>query len=149
MPEYGREYWERHQVGRRLRPDQLVEIATGHLEREDARIMDARGVFLVDTNALTTAIFARDYHGAVDPRLAAIADACASRYDVVFLCGDEFPYQDTWDRSGPVNRARMQAMIADDLAARGVAFLRLEGPVEARARRVKDALARHRKWGRP
>jgi len=31
MPEYGREYWEKHQVNRRLSLQQLVEIAKGHL----------------------------------------------------------------------------------------------------------------------
>jgi NadR type nicotinamide-nucleotide adenylyltransferase len=30
LPEYGREYWETHQVDRRLTPEQLVEIADGH-----------------------------------------------------------------------------------------------------------------------
>jgi len=36
MPEYGREYWEKHQVNRRLSGEQLLEIAEGHLEREEA-----------------------------------------------------------------------------------------------------------------
>jgi hypothetical protein len=33
MPEYGREYWARHQVNRRLTAAQLVELAEGHLAR--------------------------------------------------------------------------------------------------------------------
>ena len=32
MPEYGREYWEQHQVDRRLTKRQLLEIAEGHLD---------------------------------------------------------------------------------------------------------------------
>jgi len=147
-PEYGREYWERHQVDRRLRPEQLVEIAEGHLQREDALILDARRFFFVDTNALTTTVFARYYHGAVDPRLAAVADSCPPRYDLMFLCEDDFPNEDTWDRSGPVNRALMQRMVIDDLAARGIDALRLSGPVELRAEAVKRVLHQHRKWDR-
>lgn len=148
MPEYGREYWEAHQIDRRLTPEQLLAIALGHQEREDARIMDARGFLLVDTNALTTAVFAREYHGAVTPELAAVADACPPRYDLVFLCADDFPCPDTWDRSGPVNRERMQRMVREDLAARGIPATVLAGPIEERTSAVEDALRAHRKWSR-
>jgi HTH-type transcriptional repressor of NAD biosynthesis genes len=32
MPEYGRQYWEEHQVDRRLSPAQFVQIAEGHFQ---------------------------------------------------------------------------------------------------------------------
>jgi NadR type nicotinamide-nucleotide adenylyltransferase len=41
MPEYGREYWEAHQHERRLTLAQLVEIAEGHLQREEALLLQA------------------------------------------------------------------------------------------------------------
>lgn len=146
MPEYGREYWDQHQADRRLTPGQLVEIAEGHLEREDALIQEAREFLFVDTNALTTAVFARYYHGAVDPKLVALADSCPLRYDLVFLCSDDFPYDDTWDRSGPANRTLMQAMVVQDLASRGIAAAALRGSLELRVETVKAALQEHRKW---
>src|SRR5690606_31117894 len=57
MPEYGREYWELHQVERRLTLEQLEEIAVGHLEREERLLQEARDVFIADTNAITTYMF--------------------------------------------------------------------------------------------
>jgi HTH-type transcriptional repressor of NAD biosynthesis genes len=54
MPEYGREYWETHQVDRRLSLPQLEEIATGHLERENELLGKANRYLFTDTNALTT-----------------------------------------------------------------------------------------------
>jgi NadR type nicotinamide-nucleotide adenylyltransferase len=147
VPEYGREYWERHQIGRRLGPEQLVEIAVGHREREDSLVGEARGCLFVDTNALTTVVFARYYHGEVHPRLAAMAEACVGRYDLLFLCGDEFPYQATWDRSGPGSRSLMQRMVQEDLAARRLAAVPLAGTVDERARAVREVLGRYRKWG--
>ena len=39
MPEYGREYWDNNQVNRRLTTGQLVEIARGHIEREDQMLL--------------------------------------------------------------------------------------------------------------
>ena len=148
MPEYGREYWTRHEVDHRLSPEQLLEIGQGHLEREDEGIMEARRFFFVDTNALTTVVFARYYHGAPDPRLLAIAASCTSRYDLVFLCADDFAHQDTWDRSGPANRSRVQRMVVLDLEARGIRALPLRGPIESRTAVVHETLAGYRKWGK-
>ncbi|MBO7746337.1 AAA family ATPase [Paenibacillus sp. MWE-103] len=149
MPEYGREYWERHQVGRRLTPGQLEEIAAGHLEREDRLTLDAREVLFVDTNALTTHMFALDYHGGATPGLAAIADKAASRYDVFFLCGDDIPYDDTWDRSGDVHRRVFQKRIAADLHARRIPYVPLRGTLEERARTAEAVLSRLRLYGNP
>lgn len=96
MPEYGREYWEKHAVDRRLSPLQLVEIAEVHRAREDALALQARGYLFVDTNAITTFMFGVAYHGHALPRLEELAAAAETRYDLVFLCGDEIPYADTW-----------------------------------------------------
>lgn len=96
MPEYGREYWERHQVNRRLTPQQLVEIAEGHLEQEDTLLLDANRHLFTDTNALTTRLFALAYHGRAEPRLEELATLVERRYDLVAVCDVDFPYVDTW-----------------------------------------------------
>jgi NadR type nicotinamide-nucleotide adenylyltransferase len=141
MPEYGREYWESHQVDRRLTPAQLLEIAVGHLEREERRLADANRYLFTDTTALTTRLFARYYHGSALPALDALADAAAARYQLTFVCDDDIPYDDTWDRSGAANRATMQRWTLDDLAARAIPFVLLRGTLDARVRTVRDALA--------
>ena len=146
MPEYGREYWEAHQVDRRLTPEQLVEIAEGHLEREDALLERSDRYLFTDTNAITTATFARYYHGRVHPRLAALADRAAHRYDLVFVCDTDIPYEDTWDRSGEVNREAFQRQVIADLNARRVPFLRLSGDLDARVRGVRAVLGYYRKF---
>jgi NadR type nicotinamide-nucleotide adenylyltransferase len=140
MPEYGREYWEAHQTARRLPREQLVEIAEGHLEREESMILEADRFLFVDTDARTTRIFSLYYHGSVHPRLEELARLARSRYDVVFLCGDEIPYDDSWDRSGEVNRAWMQEQIMKDLAERGDNFVALHGNLEQRVARVRQVL---------
>jgi NadR type nicotinamide-nucleotide adenylyltransferase len=146
MPEYGREYWETHQIERRLSPEQLVEIAEGHLEREEALMYQANQYLFVDTNAITTYMFARLYHGTVMPRLAALATQAASRYDLVFLCDADIPYDDTWDRSGDMNRQVFQKQILADLRARKLPFFTLRGDLESRMRQVSAVLARFRKY---
>jgi HTH-type transcriptional repressor of NAD biosynthesis genes len=145
-PEYGREYWERHQRDRRLTPGQLVEIAEGHLVREDAHLLDADGVLFTDTDARTTALFARAYHGHVPPRVAELADAARSRYDLVVVCDTDIPYPDTWDRSGEADRRVFQRRVLDDLRARRTPFVVVRGDVDARVAAVGALLRRFRRY---
>ncbi len=146
MPEYGREYWEVHQVERRLTPEQLVEIAEGHLEREDHLVVEANEYLFVDTNAITTYMFALDYHGSVHPRLVELAQQAVSRYDLVFLCDVDIPYANTWDRSGDVNRQIFQKQIVADMKARRLPYILLQGDLETRIQTVRRVLSRFQKY---
>jgi NadR type nicotinamide-nucleotide adenylyltransferase len=144
MPEYGREYWEKHQVDRRLTLEQLVEIAEGHRRREDELIAESNRFFFGDTDATTTYVFSLYYHGQAHPRLAELAEQARDRYDFVFLCEDDIPFDDTWDRSGAVSRSRMQGMIRRDLAARGIDAIPLRGSIDERMARVREVIcSRH------
>jgi NadR type nicotinamide-nucleotide adenylyltransferase len=147
MPEYGREVWERDQVGRRLTPDDLLGIARGHREREEALLLRSDRVLFCDTNAITTRVFAHAYHGSALPELDRLADACATRYDLTFVCGDEIPYADTWDRSGAGDRANMQRRLLADLAERHTPHLVLRGSLDRRAASVGRVLGRFTKYG--
>lgn len=146
MPEYGREYWEQHQQQRRLSPAQLVEIAEGHLAREEALLCQANQYLFTDTNALTTALFARYYHGTVPPRLADLAGQTAARYDPIFVCDTDIPYDDTWDRSGEANRLAFQRQVIGDLVARHIPYFLLRGDLDRRVAQVRRILNRHRKY---
>jgi NadR type nicotinamide-nucleotide adenylyltransferase len=146
MPEYGREYWEEHQVDRRLGPEQLVEIAETHVEREDSLLEHSNHYLFTDTNAITTATFARYYHGTLHPRLAELVDRAVTRYDVVFVCDIDIPYVDSWDRSGEVSREAFQRQVIGDLNEHKVPFLMLRGNVEDRIACVRAMLSRFSKY---
>ncbi|MBF0255909.1 MAG: AAA family ATPase [Gammaproteobacteria bacterium] len=146
MPEYGREYWARHQQDRRLSPQQLLEIAEGHRRREDVLMTQANRFLFVDTDASTTRHFARYYHGWVDPRLEALAEETARRYDLFLLCEDDIPYDDSWDRSGEGNRRIMQAQIRAELTQRRMPYFALKGSLAERLQQVEGILRRFRKY---
>ncbi|WP_204140833.1 AAA family ATPase [Halomicronema sp. CCY15110] len=146
MPEYGREYWETHQVDRRLTLGQLEAIAIGHLEREEDLLSRANRYLFTDTNALTTWHFARDYHGTATPRLQHLADRCAARYDLVFLCDTDIPYADTWDRSGAAHREVFQKQMVSDLRIRKIPFFPVQGDLKTRIGYVKQILQRFQKY---
>jgi HTH-type transcriptional regulator, transcriptional repressor of NAD biosynthesis genes len=143
MPEYGREYWEQHQVNRRLTPEQLEELAEGHLAMEEKMLQEADGVLFIDTNAVTTYMFSLYYHGYATPRLTQLALEAASRYDLIFVCDSDIPYDDTWDRSGDADRQIAQKRILADLHTRKQPYMLLRGTVEERADQVQQSLSHY------
>lgn len=147
MPEWGRDFWIAHQVDRRLTQAQLVELARGHLEREEAMLAQADRYLFTDTCALTTATFARAYHGVVPDELWAMAKESAHRYDLVFVCDTDIPYEDTWDRSGDVKRQAFQRQVLADLHRLKIPYVVLRGDLEQRVATVRGVLGRHVKFG--
>ncbi len=147
MPEYGRAYWARHQVGRRLTAAQLVELAEQHLAQEEACLAQANRVLFCDTNALTTYTWSLYYHGRASPRLTELAQACAQRYDLTFLCDTDVPFEHSWDRSGAPARETLQRCTVSELHGRKIPYFTLRGPLAERLATARAVLARFAKYG--
>ncbi|WP_379128132.1 AAA family ATPase [Paenibacillus sp. sgz500958] len=141
--EYGRDYWTEHQVERRIGLAAFDEIATGHMEREEEALFQANKYLFVDTNAITTFMYALDYHGRAPELLTRLALENASRYDLFFLCEDDIPYDDTWDRSGDQKRQVFHKQIIADLLERRIPYIPLRGSLEERMARVEEVLEQH------
>ncbi|MBN1185553.1 MAG: AAA family ATPase [Bacteroidales bacterium] len=146
MPEYGREYWDIHQNNRRLTLEQLAEIAEGHLEREEKCLLEANKYLFTDTNAITTYMFSLYYHGKVHEKLVRMAKDIEDRYDIVFLCDKDIPYDDTFDRSGEANREYFHEEIISDLKSRGIGYTILSGTLDERMKKVCRILYGYEKW---
>lgn len=140
VPEYGAQYWFEHQQDGVLTQEQLVEIARGHILSEDETVLKSNKYCFIDTNALTTYMYCKDYHGEALPELMQLADNCYRRYDLFFLCEDDIPYDDTWDRRGEETRSIFQRKIVGDLAERKIPFIRLKGNLEERIATVERFL---------
>lgn len=140
--EYGRDYWTEHQVDRRISLEAFDEIALGHIEREEQAMLEANRYLFVDTNAITTYMFALDYHGRAPECLARIALENAQRYDLFFLCDDDIPYENTWDRSGDQKRHIFHKQIIADLKERRIPYITLRGNLEERMHKVSEVLAK-------
>ncbi|WP_054955731.1 AAA family ATPase [Paenibacillus dakarensis] len=140
--EYGRDYWTEHQVDRRIGLEAFNEIAVGHIEREEQALLAANRFLFVDTNAITTYMFAMDYHGKAPELLTRIALENAQRYDLFFLCDDDIPYDDTWDRSGDQKRHVFHKQIIADLKERRIPYITLRGSLEERMHKVDEVLAK-------
>jgi len=140
MPEYGREYWENHQINKRLTLEDLLKIAEIHIEREDALVLKSNRFLFSDTNAITTYLFSLDYHGNALVELENLAKLAEYRHDIIFVCDTDIPYDDTWDRSGDVKRKVFQEKIIEDLKSRNLKYYMLNGTVEERIEQVSRVL---------
>jgi NadR type nicotinamide-nucleotide adenylyltransferase len=141
VSEYGRDYWNEHQVDRRLPLEAFDDIAVGHIKCEEEKFLSANKYCFIDTNAITTYMFSLDYYGMASELLARLAVENASRYDLFFLCEDDIPYDDTWDRSGDQKRQVFHKKIVADLNMRCIPYIPLRGNLETRIRKVDDVLS--------
>lgn len=85
-------------------------------------------------------MFSMYYHGYALPELADFARSAERRYHLVFLCDTDIPYEDTWDRSGEVNRRGFQVEIRENLERRGIRFKALRGRLDERVEAVEAEL---------
>ena len=142
VEEYGREYWLEHQVDRRLSPEQLLHIGQTQNAWEDEKALQANRFLLCDTNAFTTWHFALHYHNSALPELEKLARDSWQRYQLVVLCDDDIPYDDTWERSGDANRAEFQQFLRDYLQQHQIHHIVVQGPLEKRIETVLEAMSR-------
>lgn len=146
MPEYGREYWGKHQVNNRLTLEDLKVIAETHIQKEDTFVLNSNQYLFSDTNAITTYLFSLDYHGKALHKLKSLAKIAETRYDVILVCDTDIPYEDTWDRSGDVKRKEFQQSIIDDLKSRNLNYHILQGSIEERVIKVEQILKNYSKY---
>ncbi len=144
--EYGRDYWAKFQVDRRITLEAFDEITIGHLAREEKAFQESNRYCFIDTNAITTYMYALDYHGKAPDLLEKTASENYMRYDLFFLCDDDIPYDDTWDRSGDQKRHVFQKQIIADLLQRRIPFIVLRGSLEERMAKVVKTLAQFTRY---
>jgi NadR type nicotinamide-nucleotide adenylyltransferase len=144
--EYGRDYWFAFQKDHRLSMEDLEAIAVGHNMREDLACRSDFSVSFIDTCNLTTVAYAYYYSGHASEKLELIVRDNLWKYRHVFLCDEDIPFQDTWDRSGPNSRGRLQEINVELLGKYGIPYTVLSGSVEERAQTVKTYMEGSNLW---
>jgi NadR type nicotinamide-nucleotide adenylyltransferase len=131
-PEYGRTYWEGLLTLPRINcsPKDFEHIAAMQLELEDRLARHATGPIICDTDVLSTLIWKERYLGICSPIVEAMIDL--RRYRLYILTGAEIPWEDDGTRDGRDIRAWMHDRFVAELTSRGLPFVHLNGPHEAR-----------------
>jgi HTH-type transcriptional regulator, transcriptional repressor of NAD biosynthesis genes len=133
--EYGRELWL-ERAGQ-LSYDDFLRIARTQVAYEERAARSARGVTFGDTSPLTTLFYCLDQFGRAEPELYELAER---RYDLTLLCAGDFPFVQDGTRRDAVFAAEQHAFYERELARRGVPWLLVTGPIEARVALVEKTL---------
>ncbi len=139
VPEYLREFVDtRSRVP--VEEDQL-HIAETQAAREDLAATGAVRFLFCDTTPLMTAVYSRHYFGRILPELAQLV--AARRYDVTLVCAPDIPWQpDGLQREPEDQSAAVNAILAEELAARAIPHVRIHGLLDERLRQVEEVLGR-------
>ena len=130
--------------GRPLEAEDVEPIARGQVAEADAAEAAARDVVVLDTDLLSTAVYARHYYGSCP---AWIEKAARTRLaDLYLLCAPDLPWEADGQRDRGEGREEMHGLFADALARAGaeVRLVSGTGPnrEEAAAAAVAAALER-------
>ncbi|MDN4038382.1 ATP-binding protein [Massilia sp. YIM B02443] len=137
VPEYLREFVDTH--ARVPYEEDQFGIARTQRAREDAAALQANRFLFCDTTPLMTALYSRVYWGRVDAQLAAL-DA-RHDYALTLVTAPDTPWEpDGLQRESEEVRQRVHQMLLDTLAARGIAYVLLEGGLPHRMRQVEALL---------
>jgi NadR type nicotinamide-nucleotide adenylyltransferase len=137
VPEYLREFVDT--VQRVPVEDDQIHIAQTQVEREDATFVRGGKYIFCDTTPLMTAVYSRHYFGGIRPDLEALL--ASRRYGLTLVCAADLPWvpdglhRESQDVSSIINR-----LLDEELAARGIPFVRIGGPLEERLKQVAKAL---------
>ncbi len=146
MFEYGRYHWDIYEQDRIETLEQILEITQRHLQMEDERVIKANKYLFSDTCPFVTLRYAYDWHGKANPEILKLAQEAQSRYDIIFLCGDDIPYADTPERDGIEQRDSFQRQIKYELVSRKIPYIELNGSLEKRIEKVDTILNHYEKY---
>lgn len=88
VPEFAREYAETH--GNVLTAADVEPIARGQMANEDTRIAQANGVLILDTDLISTVVYARHYYGSCPSWIE--EEARRRRADLYLLLDTDLPW---------------------------------------------------------
>lgn len=129
-------------VARPLTADDVGTIASRHMAQEDALVHRARPALVVlDTDLVSTVVYAHHYYGACDPWIT--DEAVARRADLYLLAAPDLPWKADGVRDRPMARTELHAAFGVQLHAMGACVLPVDG---AGPRRLQRAIAAVRGW---
>ena len=126
-PEFSRTYLDEKtaRTGLPLDASDVEPIARGQIAVEDRAIAEARGLAVLDTDLVSTTVYARHYYGSCP---AWIDQAARERRgDLYLLCDIDVPWVADQARDRPHDRAHMHGLFVAALEALGARYVTIRG----------------------
>jgi len=127
VAEYAREYLDRKVATTGLPLDErdVEPIARGQIAAEDRGAATAKGLLVLDTDLVSTTVYARHYYGSCP---AWIDQAARERRgDLYLLCDIDVPWVPDEARDRPHERAHMHGLFVNALKTLGARYITVRG----------------------
>lgn len=127
VPEFARVYLDAKaaSTGLPLDASDVEPIARGQIAAEDHQIAEARGLLVLDTDLVSTVVYARHYYGSCPPWIEAAARARLG--DLYLLCDVDVPWVADAQRDRPHLRSHMHGSFSATLASLGARVVLIRG----------------------
>ena len=116
----------------------VTPIALGQIAVQDAALMRARHLLLLDTDLLSTAVYAAHYYGQCPDWIARTVPA--RRADLYLLCDIDVPWTLDPQRDRPHDRDVIQALFREALRAHGFPVVEIQGGWRDRFQAARSAI---------
>jgi NadR type nicotinamide-nucleotide adenylyltransferase len=123
VPEYVRGYADWKQAA--LDASDVTPIAEGRIAAQDLALERAHSLLLLDTDLLSTVVYAEHYYGLCPEWVRAAADH--RRADLYLLCDIDVPWTPDAQRDRPGERAAIHELFRSALLERGFRFQVIHG----------------------
>lgn len=135
--EFVRDYVEK--LDRDLLESDLDPIAKGQFAYEDTAISEAKKYAILDTNILSSIVYADHYFNI---ELPWVNQAFQERkYHLYFLCEPDFPWvEDPGQRESDTTRSILQKKIINRLDSYAIPYVSLSGSLEERTHNVMKSI---------
>ena len=135
-PEFARSYAE--SIDRALGPEDVEPIARGQIALEDALLRARPGLAILDTDLVSTVVYAQHYYGSVPPW---IVDTARRRLgDLYLLLDTDLAWQPDGVRDRPLARDEMQGRFRDTLQSLEARLVEIRGSAEVRFSLARDVI---------
>jgi nicotinamide riboside kinase len=140
VPEFVRGYLDekRAATGHELDSSDVEPIARGHIAAVDRAMPNATGLIVLDTDLVSTTVYARHYYGACPPWIDEAARD--RRGDLYLLCDIDVPWVADPQRDRPHDRQHMHRLFVDALATLGAAVVPIRGSWAERRATAAEAV---------
>lgn len=145
VPEYMRTYYEQVVIRDPFESklEDIIPIAKGQIEAENAATERAKELLFCDTNLLEIACYSDYYFGQIPEVLSKSLDGM--HYDLYFLTYIDVPWQEDDLRDRPFDRQKLFSIFEASLKQRGLPHLVLRGDEPERLHSAIQEIEKHRK----
>ena len=131
VPEFARAYGDEQAArGHALDAGDVEPIARGHVEWANAAVTEARGLLVLDTDLVSTVVYARHYYGECPTWIEQAA--LDRRGDLYLLCDIDVPWLPDPRRDRPNLREHLHGEFVAALKALGARHVTVRGSWDAR-----------------